>query len=287
MKTANAVSSDDNNGGGDNGGVSSETNERICNHMNNDHAISVYAMAKQQLMINNNNPWGSATVRSQSHITEAKLLNVTLEGCTIKVITCSGEFCQQHKVVYPFVPPLTTSNGLRSKMVQLHSTVTRPHPLLIMKHQPISIAILFGIAMLFYGTILQQQKRQQQYQGGELLSSSTNEDTDDSILNMILYSSRICPMLFWVTVVAHVYEMVHVLYHSSRRCCFATKEEKPSFFLSWTNTILWCTVVFIGGYPFWNEFTDLLQQYHYYTTDKEQKKKKKKKKKKKDTKKKA
>ena len=260
---ATSTSAGDGTGTGS-GGVSSETNERICNHMNNDHAVSIYAMAKQQLMINTNPSNGSSS--SSKHITEAKLTNVTLDGCTIKVITCSGDFCQQHKILYPFVPPkLTSSNELRSKMVQIHHNVTRPHPLLIIKHQPIAIVILFGIGMLLYGTILQ-------YQG------ESPQDDDSSILNMILYS-KICPIVFWLTVLAHCYEMLHTLYYSRFANTVATvattsgdgggESKKP--FLSWKNTILWCIVVFIGGFPFWNEFNDLLKYYKEHD-NKEQKK---------------
>ena len=215
--------------------------------MNEDHAISIYAMSKQKL---------GASAGGQ--LSNVKLKNVSLNGCRIQAIKCSGMMCEQQLIDYPFNPSLTNASQVRSKMVEIHHNVMKPQILTIVKSQPISILIVIAYAVLFYGTLIQQ--------GILSMPSSIVNGTlsDDSIyywINLLL-NHMICPIGFYVTSIAHCYEMLHVIYHS-----------RKTLQLSLTNLMLWSIVVFIGGFPFWNEYKDLLNYQQQQQQEKEKNKK--------------
>ena len=96
--------------------ISEETSNRICVHMNEDHAVSVYAMAKRQ----------GPKPEPGWKITTATIKSVTMTGATITVTLCRGDACRQIPVTYPFIPPLTEPHQIRSRMVAIHHHVCNP-----------------------------------------------------------------------------------------------------------------------------------------------------------------
>jgi hypothetical protein len=98
--------------------ISEETSKRICDHMNDDHAVSVFAMAKRNLPKQPEKGW---------KITTATLQKVSMDGATIQIILCRGDACQKIAIVYPFIPPLVEPSQIRSRMVAIHHIVCNPY----------------------------------------------------------------------------------------------------------------------------------------------------------------
>lgn len=96
--------------------ISEETSIRICAHMNDDHAVSVYAMAKRKVEMPGKN-WS---------ISNAFIKKVTMQGCDIQVILCHKTLCQDAKIFYPFLPPLDTPTQIRSRIIAVHHQVCTP-----------------------------------------------------------------------------------------------------------------------------------------------------------------
>jgi Protein of unknown function (DUF2470) len=94
-----------------------EVSQRICDHMNADHAVSVHAMAKRVVELPKEKGW---------KISNAQLKLVTMNGAELRVTFCRGDACQQQTVTYPFVPPLTEPTQIRSRMIAIHHRVCTP-----------------------------------------------------------------------------------------------------------------------------------------------------------------
>jgi Protein of unknown function (DUF2470) len=96
--------------------ISEETSARICQHMNEDHAVSVYAMARKMV------EWPGPKWK----ISKALLQRVRRQGCDLQVYLCHDMMCQETKVTYPFVPPLAHSSQIRSRIIAVHHQVCSP-----------------------------------------------------------------------------------------------------------------------------------------------------------------
>jgi hypothetical protein len=92
---------------------SKETIERICAHMNADHGVTVYAMAKTK-------------IGKKGKISNSILKSITLDGCHIHGVLCNGDLCQVEKIIYPFEPPLENASQIRSRLIEIHHRVCRP-----------------------------------------------------------------------------------------------------------------------------------------------------------------
>ena len=118
--------------------ISPETSKRICAHMNDDHAVSVYAMAKRLL-----------SGGSSSSITQSKLTQVTSAACHLQVVTCSGDVCEMHRLEYPLQPPLASAGEARSRLVSIHQTVCAPSWSWLFT-KPLAVAVLLGTLGMIY-----------------------------------------------------------------------------------------------------------------------------------------
>jgi Protein of unknown function (DUF2470) len=97
--------------------ISEETSRRICDHMNEDHAVSVYAMGKRKIEFPPGRGW---------KISKVSLQKVTLQGAELQVFMCRDNLCQDAKVTYHFEPPLQQPSQIRSKMIAVHQNVCSP-----------------------------------------------------------------------------------------------------------------------------------------------------------------
>jgi hypothetical protein len=93
------------------------TVKKICSHMNEDHAVSVFAMAKRV-----------CRVESGWFISSATMVDVTLEGCQLQVMLCKNnkDLCRQEKHLYKFDPPVSNPAHVKSKLIAVHHRVCRP-----------------------------------------------------------------------------------------------------------------------------------------------------------------
>lgn len=94
-----------------------EVSKRICDHMNEDHAVSVYAMAKRVVKLPKEKGW---------KITSVLLKTVAMDGAELRLTLCRGDACKQQIVTYPFRPPLTEPSQIRSRMIAIHHRVCTP-----------------------------------------------------------------------------------------------------------------------------------------------------------------
>jgi hypothetical protein len=119
--------------------ISAETSKRTCEHMNDDHAVTVYAMAK---FLGGCGRW---------KLTDAKLKQVSLSGCKISAVTCRGDLCEMKPLFYPFDPPLSSPSQARSELIAIHQKVCAPR-LHWLVSKPEALIIFSIIAAMGYGT---------------------------------------------------------------------------------------------------------------------------------------
>lgn len=74
--------------------------------MNDDHAISIYAMAKSTL---------TSSAERNMKLTNARMKSISLSGFDISFVLCKGDVCEMKKATIPFEPPLKT--GKEAKYV--------------------------------------------------------------------------------------------------------------------------------------------------------------------------
>jgi Protein of unknown function (DUF2470) len=119
--------------------ISEETSTRICIHMNDDHMVSVFAMAKRKVEFPQGKGW---------KISNVILKTVTMVGAEMLVTLCRGDACQQVTVTYPFVPPLTEPNQIRSRLIAIHHQVCSPFS--CYDHSLFPSVVVFFIATAWY-----------------------------------------------------------------------------------------------------------------------------------------
>lgn len=95
--------------------VNATVSDRVCKHMNDDHALSIYGMARDHEGWNN------------TKISNAKLKSVASTHYTLSYVTCSGDVCTMRGAVdVPFDPPLTDAKKIKSVLVAEHHRVLSP-----------------------------------------------------------------------------------------------------------------------------------------------------------------
>jgi len=215
--------------------ISAETSNRVCAHMNEDHAVSVYAMAKRKLTWP---PGGSKKWK----ITDAILKSVSLEGCQIQVVMCSGDLCQVQLFTYPFDPPLKDGAELRPRMVAIHQEVCRPSWKAIWG-QPMAIIIVVVYAMFGYCTLV--------YGIDDLTESIENSTSLNSLISSIFTSTHVFTGLvrfgFYATSVAHAVETLYAVYQS-RKLKFSA-----------STTFAWALQIAASGLCATSQFLELLR----------------------------
>lgn len=200
--------------------VSPETSKRVCAHMNIDHAVSVYAMAKSVLSLDKGWKLSSATLKS-----------VSLQGCEIQAITCRADMCEMKRLSYPFDPPLQSSSELRSRLVAIHHLVLSPRLSWLIR-KPLALSILIVCGFLSYGTFFMSES--------ELSRTVETFGLPQTFVSAVVASTYGA----WSI---HGLEAVYAGYHA-----WKTLELRPRAIAKWSFMI---TLV---GYPVMTEFTTLL-----------------------------
>uniref|UniRef100_A0A7S2KHE9 DUF2470 domain-containing protein n=1 Tax=Leptocylindrus danicus TaxID=163516 RepID=A0A7S2KHE9_9STRA len=115
--------------------VSPPVSVRVCKHMNDDHAVSVYGMARDHEGWNN------------TKISNAKLKSITSTHYTLSYVTCSGDVCtMQGDVTIPFDPPLKDAKEIKSRLIAEHHRVLSPQFKTLIT-DPVCIVII-GLSIL-------------------------------------------------------------------------------------------------------------------------------------------
>lgn len=212
--------------------VPDEVAKRICRHMNEDHAVSVYAMAKSVVKL----PAGWK-------LSAATLKKITLRGCGIQAITCSEGMCRSENIVYPFTPRLQSVEEIRKKLIQVHYDACAPrfHWLLT---KPVATIIIVTVTFLTYATIVMGLDN--------LTNSIESMETANQFTTTVFGNAGRFSFLvgasFYFTVVAHLAEAIYVAHHS-----------RKTVKLRYSTTLEWFILVALTGYPITVEFLDLLR----------------------------
>ena len=211
--------------------ISTETSKRICSHMNDDHAVSVHAMAKSLL--------GSG----YGKITEANLKEVNMDGCTIAVVTCKGDLCEMKKLTYSFDPPLKSASEVRPRMVEIHHQVCAPRVSWLFTDM-FALSVLIVVALLGYGThVVGVEALMAKIENSAHLNSAISLffGSASTFSNLVRYS-------WFLALFLHDLEAFYVLYHA-----------RQTLKLNGNAQILWYILVAAVGFPITREFLDLLK----------------------------
>jgi hypothetical protein len=206
--------------------ISDETSKRVCKHMNEDHGLTIYAMARKM-----------ADQPADWHLTDAKLKKVTLEGCEIQAITCSGDLCAMEKVVYPFTTPLASASEVKQRMIVIHHSALSPEWGWIWT-KPFAFKFLVTFSVLAYGSIVLGGKGMVAYLDQTHLLKSFYPRTD--------LVAGVLQLVFYVTFIAHIGE-----------AAFAAHTCVTAFKLKWTGTLQWVVMIMLAGYPILTELMHL------------------------------
>jgi Protein of unknown function (DUF2470)/Domain of unknown function (DUF4499) len=211
--------------------VSEETSTRVCTHMNDDHAVSVYAMARRV-----------APLDPRFKISEARMKKVTLDGCQIQVVACRQDLCQVHSVVFPFDPRLKSGAELRPRLVAIHHRVCAPQPGWLVR-KPVAVTVLAMMAFLTYCMV---------GLGPSQLRAFIEEDKGlDRIVTVLFGSPKVFGVLvraaFYFGHTVHAAEAVYGMY----RC-------RQTLKLKWSATVQWTFMIALTGYPVLGELQSLV-----------------------------
>ncbi|KAL3930777.1 MAG: hypothetical protein SGBAC_011615 [Bacillariaceae sp.] len=100
--------------------ISSETSQRICKHMNEDHAATVYAIVISTL------PFTQQSKACFS-VSDTRLSSISLSSMTVKYVACSGDdVFQQKQETIPFDPPMNATREARPRLIAIHHQVLFP-----------------------------------------------------------------------------------------------------------------------------------------------------------------
>jgi hypothetical protein len=205
--------------------ISAETSKRTCEHMNDDHAVTVFAMAKYL------GAFG----------TDARLKSISLSGCKISVVTCTGDVCEVKTVIYPFTPPLASPSQARSKLIAIHQKVCAPR-LHWLVSKPEALIICSIIAAMGYGTWMGVPEMTEALGNAKQLNFYVEKIFGSA--NVLAEQVR---FFFYFSIVAHVAEAIWAVY----KCKSVLK-------LKFQACLMWFLTVSAVGYPIFKELLTLL-----------------------------
>ena len=210
----------------DNAEISAQTSKRICAHMNDDHAVTVFAMAKTV-----------ASIKSGWKLSEAKLLKVSLSGCSLRAVTCSGTMCEMQTVDYPFEPHVTSSSEVRPRLIAVHNSLLLPKFSWLVTKPPAVIIVLILLA-LSYGEFVLGADGMKELIDGVKVRHHLSTETIVQTLRFV----------FWGSLVAHALEGLYGFYQS-----------RTTLKLSLEGQLKWAAILTIAGMPVMQEFTPLIE----------------------------
>ncbi|KAL3758825.1 hypothetical protein ACHAWU_007942 [Discostella pseudostelligera] len=212
--------------------ISPETSDRICAHMNDDHAATIHAMIMSRL---------SHREEVTCKIQNAKMISVTMKEYTLSFVLCNGDTCEMKKIAVPFDPPLTTSAEVRPRLIEDH------HRALIPKFSwlitdPVMRMLFSACILLGLGTALGEE---------ELVTRINEIPWARSFVEFILGSStRFVNLVigaWYFSLIAHTLEAIYTAY-----LCKTTLKMKPA------TTMKWFVLNVCTGFPIMNKVQELV-----------------------------
>jgi hypothetical protein len=204
--------------------ISAETSKRTCDHMNEDHYVTVHAMAKYL---------GASG--------DARLKSITLSGCKIQVVSCKGDVCEVQTVIYPFTPPLTSPSQARSALIAVHDKVCAPR-LHWLVSKPLALIICSIIAVMGYGTWMGVPEMTEALGNAKQLNFYV-----EKIFGSASVLAELVRFFFYFSIAAHVAEAIWAVY----KCKSVLKLKSQA-------CLMWFLTISAVGYPIFEELLTLL-----------------------------
>ena len=101
----------------DGDGITPATSDRICSHMNEDHASTCHAIVLESL---------SAHQSQRCSVKNARMKSIDLTGYSLTFVLCDGSSCSMESVRIPFDPPLKSAAEARTRLVLAHRRALSP-----------------------------------------------------------------------------------------------------------------------------------------------------------------
>jgi hypothetical protein len=211
--------------------ISAETSKGICEDMNDDHAVTVYAMAMAKFL----------GAFGQWKLTDARLVQVSLSGCKISAVTWQGDVCETKPLFYKFEPPLASPSQARSELIAIHQKVCALR-LQTLASKPQALKNVCIVAAMGYGTWMGVP---------EMTEALGNAKPLIFFLGKTFGSASVLAELvrffFYFCIVAHAAEAIWAVY----KCQSVLK-------LKFQACFMWFLAVSTIGYPILNELNALL-----------------------------
>lgn len=210
--------------------ISDETSKRMCQHMNEDHAISVYVMAREVV-----------SLKPGFKISGVRLKKVTLRGCEIQVVTCCNDLCEPLNVEYKFDPPLQSSAEARSRLVAIHQQLTKPK-LSWFVTKPLVLIILPVWWFLIWASQIAGKEDIEKVASNISLLQFIDPSPEEQVRVFIIFLN----FAFFLTFVAHFCEAV-----------FVVDKANSIVKVSPGSMLMWVFCVAAAGFPFLTEYYEL------------------------------
>jgi hypothetical protein len=208
--------------------------DRICTHMNDDHGLSVYAMAMRSLYASGKAGTTSSQSLSKISLKNAKLSDISLKDYTLSYVYCNGDVCSMERVTVPFQQPFMTSpSDARIRMKEEHERVLTPMWSYLYL-DPIVWIILIMTASVGYAHVYGL----------------------DGIWDAVPFGCSCCTKAkvvkaitgaFYFTIVAHSLEAMYVSYLCRTQAKVSLK-----------STLMWVVMICLTGYPLTSRYFQLM-----------------------------
>lgn len=212
--------------------------------MNDDHKISIYAMAKAALS-------SSSSVSSddkKKKLTNPRMKSISLSGYDLSFVLCSGEVCEMKNITIPFNPPLESSKEAKARIIEDHYKAFDPKASWIVT-EPLTFLIFITCLSLAYATHVLKEDGIVALLGE---SPYFIQDIVDKLFCCWYTFASTVQNLWFFTIAAHLIEGMIVAYQS-----------KVQLKLRNNTTVKWFLLGCCVGYPITGKM------FHFAAIDKE------------------
>ena len=212
--------------------ISQEVSRKLGNDFTDGAPSVVYAMAKK-----------SGKVSSSCKITSFKCKAVKNTQCEVGIVTCRGDLCEMHSMVYPLRPPLKSAEEFSSRIPQIRNDVCSPKWYWLFTN-PLALIILVTCSALAYGALVLGTNGIVD----ALMLAPNLEGGVETIFGSTKMFANVVWAAFYFAVIAHGIEAIMAF-----NIC------KNVLKLNSGTTALWSFMIFLVGYPIFNELKELAE----------------------------
>lgn len=190
---------------------------RICNHMNEDHQLSLFMIVDSTLG------------RRERNVTvsNCKMTAINLKESKISYVACKNDTCSQREVVIKFVPPMNSFVDMRPRLAELHHEKSEPKISWLVTEPLCRLIILMIMGLGYAHHFLDFQELANK---NDLFRSVFGSE------GQILAFAIQCSLIFAVG--AHLAEAVYGFYLCKKILQFRNKA-----------SVLWFFMISMVGYP--------------------------------------